>query len=70
MANRRGKKKAYRYEDVEKWAYKRGWYFARQKGSHRHYKHPTIKGTLTIPYRVSLNVMKRIEKMVGEKYDG
>ena len=25
-----------------------GWYFVRQKGSHRQYKHPTKKGTVTI----------------------
>ncbi len=25
-----------------------GWYIARQKGSHRQYKHPTKKGTVTI----------------------
>ena len=26
-----------------------GWYFVRQKGSHRQYKHPTKKGKVTIP---------------------
>jgi predicted RNA binding protein YcfA (HicA-like mRNA interferase family) len=26
-----------------------GWYFVRQKGSHKQYKHPTKKGTVTIP---------------------
>ena len=25
-----------------------GWYFVRQKGSHRQYKHHTKKGTVTI----------------------
>ncbi len=25
-----------------------GWYLDRQKGSHRQYKHPTKKGTVTI----------------------
>lgn len=25
-----------------------GWYFVRQNGSHRQYKHPTKKGTVTI----------------------
>ena len=25
-----------------------GWYFVRQKGSHRQYKHPTKKGAVTI----------------------
>ena len=26
-----------------------GWYFVRQKGSHKQYKHATKKGTVTIP---------------------
>ena len=26
-----------------------GWYCVRQKGSHRHYKHSTKPGTVTIP---------------------
>lgn len=27
---------------------KDGWYFVRQKGSHRQFKHPTKKGTVTV----------------------
>jgi predicted RNA binding protein YcfA (HicA-like mRNA interferase family) len=27
---------------------KEGWHLARTKGSHRQYKHPTIKGLVTI----------------------
>lgn len=27
---------------------KDGWYFIRQKGSHRQFKHPTKKGTVTV----------------------
>jgi len=26
-----------------------GWYFVRQSGSHRQYRHPVKKGTVTIP---------------------
>jgi len=26
-----------------------GWYFVRQKGSHRQYRHPTKPGTVTVP---------------------
>ena len=26
-----------------------GWYFVRQKGSHKQYKHPSKKGTVTVP---------------------
>ena len=27
-----------------------GWYEVAQKGSHRHYKHPTKQGKVTIPF--------------------
>lgn len=27
-----------------------GWYEVDQRGSHRHYKHPTKKGKVTIPF--------------------
>lgn len=30
-----------------------GWYFIRQKGSHRQFRHPTKKGTVTIPGKSS-----------------
>ena len=26
-----------------------GWFLVRQKGSHKHYKHSTKKGTVTVP---------------------
>ena len=29
---------------------KDGWYFARQKGSHKQYKHPLKPGLVTIPF--------------------
>jgi len=27
-----------------------GWYLVRQKGSHKHFRHPIKAGTVTIPY--------------------
>lgn len=27
-----------------------GWYEVAQKGSHRHFKHPDLKGKLTVPH--------------------
>lgn len=33
-----------------------GWYFVRQRGSHRHYKHPTKPGTVTIAGRPSTDL--------------
>lgn len=38
-----------RVRELEKLILKDGWYFVRQIGSHRHYKHPTKKGKVTIP---------------------
>jgi len=42
-----------------------GWYLARQKGSHRHFKHPTQKGTVTIPYNCTRNVILQIRRQTG-----
>ena len=42
-----------------------GWYFVGQKGSHRHYKHPVIKGKLTIPKNCTKNVLLQIRKQTG-----
>lgn len=57
-------------KDIEKWLKSHGWYFVRQKGSHRHFKHPSNPGLVTVPYKVSLNILKIIEKTVGDKYYG
>jgi len=32
---------------------KEGWYLARTKGSHRQYKHPSLKGLVTIAGKLS-----------------
>lgn len=45
-----------------------GWYFVKQKGSHKHYKHPTKAGKVTIPNgRESLpkGTLKSIIKQAG-----
>lgn len=33
-----------------------GWYFARTKGSHRHFKHPKKRGTVTVAGKPSLDL--------------
>lgn len=38
-----------RFRDVERIILDDGWYFIKQVGSHRHYKHPTKPGKVTIP---------------------
>ena len=37
-------------EEAEKLIKADGWYFDHARGSHRHYKHPTKKGMVTIPF--------------------
>lgn len=39
--------------DVIKIIEKEGWYLVRMRGSHRQYKHPTKKGLVTIPGKLS-----------------
>lgn len=59
-------------DKIIKWVETHGWEKVRQRGSHSHFKNkddPT-KGTLTIPYNITRNILKNIEKQVGEKYAG
>jgi predicted RNA binding protein YcfA (HicA-like mRNA interferase family) len=45
-----------------------GWYKVGQTGSHTHYKHPTIKGKVTVPHPkkdLSLKTLKSIEDQSG-----
>ncbi len=37
-------------KELEKMLLKDGWFFVRQSGSHRHYKHLQKKGTVTVPF--------------------
>lgn len=39
-----------RAREAEKQLLKDGWYFVKQVGSHRHYKHPIKPGKVTIPF--------------------
>ncbi|MCI5919810.1 MAG: type II toxin-antitoxin system HicA family toxin [Roseburia sp.] len=39
-----------RARETEKILLKDGWYFVKQVGSHRQYKHPTKPGKVTIPF--------------------
>lgn len=41
-----------------------GWYFVRQKGSHKHYHHPTKKGTVTVPGKPNDDIPKQTEKSI------
>lgn len=37
-------------KELEKILLEDGWYFVKQVGSHRHYKHPSKLGKVTIPF--------------------
>lgn len=39
-----------RARELERMLLDDGWYIVAQKGSHRHYKHPTKPGKVTIPF--------------------
>ena len=44
-----------------------GWYFVRQRGSHRHFKHPRKRGKVTIAGRPSKDVPIEIWKSILEQ---
>ena len=43
-----------------------GWFFHKQKGSHKHYKHKTKKGKVTIPFH-SGDLDPRTEKSIRQQ---
>ena len=42
-----------------------GWYLARITGGHWQYKHPTKKGVVTIPLRISKNIELSVRRQAG-----
>ncbi|KIR03206.1 hypothetical protein P261_02021 [Lachnospiraceae bacterium TWA4] len=52
-----------RAREVEKRLLQDGWYEVKQVGSHRHFKHPTKKGKVTIPIHTG-DIDKRTEKSI------
>jgi predicted RNA binding protein YcfA (HicA-like mRNA interferase family) len=47
---------------------KDGWYYFTTEGSHKHYKHPTKKGKVTVPHPrkdLGKGLLKMIEKQAG-----
>jgi predicted RNA binding protein YcfA (HicA-like mRNA interferase family) len=41
-----------------------GWYFERQKGSHRQFRHSTKKGTVTVAGKPSEEIKRGTEKSI------
>lgn len=57
-------------KEMEKIILEDGWVFNSQNGSHRHYKHPTKPGKVTIPFHnqdLTKGVEKSILKQAGLK---
>lgn len=58
-----------RFRDIERIILDDGWYFIKQVGSHRHYKHPTKPGKVTIPNHggkdINPTTVKQIMKQAG-----
>ena len=57
-------------KEAEKILLNDGWYFVKQVGSHRHYKHPTKPGKVTIPFHtgdLDIRTANSILKQAGLK---
>ena len=57
-----------RAKELEKIIFADGWYFVKQIGSHRHYKHPSKPGKITIPFHTSdldKNTVKSVFQNAG-----
>lgn len=57
-------------KEIEKEIVKDGWYFDRQIGSHKHFKHPTKQGKVTIPQHkgdLDKGTVNSIRKQAGLK---
>lgn len=44
-----------------------GWVLCAQKGSHRHYKHPTKPGKVTIPFHKGKEIKPQTEKSIRKQ---
>ena len=59
-----------RSAEVIKRITKAGWAEVRQTGSHKHFRHPTMPGTVTVPHpksEMAIGTLKSIEKQSGVK---
>lgn len=45
--------------------YDDGWVYIKQTGDHLHFKHPTKKGKVTVPWKVTTNIVKSVERQAG-----
>ena len=66
-------KRVFTIREIIKIPIGQGWYLARQNGtSHRQFKHPSIKRTVTVDGKLSMDVsidnLKSMEKQSGLKF--
>ena len=54
-------------KQLEKLVLAKGWFFSRQKGSHRIYKHDKIKGIVVIPFHGKRDLPKGTETSIRKK---
>lgn len=50
-------------KEMEKLILADGWIYKNQAGSHRHYKHPTKTGKVTIPFH-NMDLPKKTENLI------
>lgn len=53
-----------KYREILKLIEADGWCFVRQKGSHKHYRHPVKKGIVTISGKPNDDIPKQTEKSI------
>ncbi len=53
--------------ELEKMITSKGWYFIRQTGSHKIYKHESIEGIIVIPFHGSKDLPKGTENSILKK---
>lgn len=73
VENIRSMKRVFKIHEIIKILESQGWYLARHKGtSHRQFKHPSIRRTITVDGKpsddVSIDNLKSMEKQSGLKF--
>jgi predicted RNA binding protein YcfA (HicA-like mRNA interferase family) len=56
--------KIYKVIEIIRLIEKDSWYLARTKGDHRQFKHPTKKGTVTVPGKLSDDLALKTAKSI------
>ena len=56
--------KVYKVSEIIKLIESDGWYIVRTKGDHRHFKHLTKKGIVTIPGKLSSDLAPKTAKSI------